>query len=63
MKTRHAQPAELCTNPVARKLLHLMGEKQTNLAVAADVTSSRELLSLADLFKVSTELVNELPHF
>ena len=49
MKTRHAQRAELCTNSAARKLLHLMEEKQTNLAVAADVTFSRELLSLADL--------------
>jgi uridine monophosphate synthetase len=40
--------AELCKNPTAKRLFALMEEKQTNLCVAADVTSSRELLKLAD---------------
>lgn len=40
--------AELCTNPTAKRLFSLMEEKQTNLCVAADMTSSRELLKFAD---------------
>lgn len=47
-------------NQCARTLLELMERKQTNLAVAADVTTKKELLSIADqvgpyicIFKVS----------
>lgn len=47
MKT-YGERAELVKNPVGRKLLELMETKKTNLAVAADVTSKRELLELAD---------------
>jgi len=46
---RYGQRAQLCSNPVARTLLLLMEEKQTNLAVAADVTTKDELLALADM--------------
>ena len=43
-----AERIKLQTNPTAKKLLQLMEEKQTNLAVAADVTSCDELLFLAE---------------
>jgi orotidine 5'-phosphate decarboxylase subfamily 1 len=42
------QRAQLCQNAVAKQLFALMQTKQTNLCVAADVTSSKELLQLAD---------------
>lgn len=35
-------------HPLASKLLKIMEEKQSNLCVSADVTSSEELLQLAD---------------
>lgn len=35
-------------HPLARKLFELMSSKKTNLCVAADVTTSQELLALAD---------------
>lgn len=41
--------ADLCPAKAGQKLLHLMAEKQTNLALSADVTSAKELLTLADL--------------
>jgi uridine monophosphate synthetase len=40
--------SRLCTNATAIKLFELMAEKKTNLSVAADVTSSKKLLALAD---------------
>lgn len=40
--------AQLCTNSVAKELLHIMYEKKSNLAVAADVTKKNELLWIAD---------------
>jgi uridine monophosphate synthetase len=42
------QRAELSQNPIAKKLFALMENKQTNLAVAADLTSSKALLGLAE---------------
>ena len=44
----YKQRADLCQNPLAKKLLELMHDKQTNLCVAADLTSSRSLLDMAD---------------
>jgi orotidine-5'-phosphate decarboxylase len=38
-----------CQLPIARKLLTLIDNKQTNLAFSADVTSAEVLLKLADL--------------
>ena len=35
-------------HPLARNLFELMATKKTNLCVAADVTTSHELLTLAD---------------
>ncbi|TAN33271.1 orotidine-5'-phosphate decarboxylase [Patescibacteria group bacterium] len=45
---KYKQRAEMCANPTAKKLLELMNEKQTNLALAADVTTKKELLEIAD---------------
>ena len=42
-----AQRGQLCTHPIAQKLFAIMAEKQTNLAVAADVRTKKELLDLA----------------
>ncbi len=47
-KLSYQERAQLSKNPMGKKLFSLMEEKQTNLSIAADVTSSRELLSLAD---------------
>lgn len=44
-----AERAKLCKNPVTRRLLNLIEEKQTNLAFAADVTDAEEFLKLADV--------------
>ena len=44
----YLERAKLCTNPTAKKLLELMEEKQTNLSIAADVTSKEKLLKIAD---------------
>lgn len=40
--------ANLSSNPTAIKLFRLIAEKKTNLSIAADVTSSKKLLSLAE---------------
>lgn len=44
----YSQRAESSLNPTGHALLRLMDEKQTNLALAADVTTSRELITLAE---------------
>jgi len=52
MKTTHythQERAKHCTSPLAKRLLQLMDTKKTNLALSADVTTSAELLKLADL--------------
>ena len=66
IKHEFTERARLCRNPTAQKLLSLMDEKRTNLAVAADVTSKGELLALADLlgpeiclFKTHIDIVND----
>ena len=40
--------AELCTNPIAKKLFQIMDEKKSNLCHNPDVTSSTKLLEIAD---------------
>ena len=40
--------AELVSNPVAKRLCHIIAAKQTNVGVAADVTTKAELLRIAD---------------
>lgn len=62
----YSQRAESSLNPVGARLLRLMDEKQTNLAVAADVITAAELLSLADslgphiaLFKTHIDIIED----
>lgn len=43
----YSERAKLCANPAAKQLLRLMDDKQTNLALAADVTTKKELLQIA----------------
>lgn len=45
----YTQRAQYSLNPTGKRLLALMDEKQTNLAVAADVSKQKKLLALADL--------------
>jgi uridine monophosphate synthetase len=44
----YEQRAEQSESKMAKRIFALMAEKQTNLAVAADVTDEKQLLSLAD---------------
>ncbi|KAJ0005940.1 hypothetical protein NQD34_015834 [Periophthalmus magnuspinnatus] len=46
--TFRAKDEENEIHPLASKLMNIMEEKQSNLCVSADVTSSEELLELAD---------------
>lgn len=47
-RSSYAERAHYCLSPVAKNLFLLMDEKETNLALSADVTTAEELLSLAD---------------
>lgn len=47
--TTYAERAQHCPSFLGKKLFQLMEDKQTNLALSADVVSSSELLELADL--------------
>lgn len=58
--------ADQATNPVAAKLLKVMVSKQSNLCVAADVTSASSLIALAEsvgpyvcLFKTHIDIVED----
>jgi orotidine 5'-phosphate decarboxylase subfamily 1 len=48
MKLSYSQRAAHSLNSTGQQLLHLMDEKQTNLALAVDVTTQEELLQIAD---------------
>lgn len=65
-KNSYQTRAGFCQNPTAKKLLALMEKKQTNLSVAADLTSSRDLLELADaigpeicVFKTHVDILDD----
>jgi len=56
--------ADRCSHPLSQQLFHLMAEKQTNLAVAADLTVKQQVLDLADqigpeicLFKTHVDII------
>lgn len=51
----YEQKLEICDHSVAQKLLQIALEKRSNLIVSADVTSTQELLELAD--KVGPHIV------
>lgn len=44
----YSQRAEYATNPTGKRLLALMDEKQTNLALSIDLTRSKEILDMVD---------------
>lgn len=44
----YSERAALCRNPTAKKLLTIISEKQTNLAVNCDTASASELLEFAE---------------
>jgi uridine monophosphate synthetase len=44
----YQQRAEHCRHPLTKRLFNLMANKQTNLALSADVTRKAELLQLAE---------------
>jgi uridine monophosphate synthetase len=51
----YEQKLEICDHSVAQKLLEIAIEKKSNLIVSADVTSTQELLDLAE--KVGSQIV------
>lgn len=62
----YAERAKSAQHPVARRLFQLMEAKRSNLAVAADVTASAELLELAEsigphivMLKTHADIVND----
>lgn len=44
----YTERADYCLSTLGKNLLQLLDEKQTNLALSADVTSAQQLLDLAD---------------
>lgn len=44
----YSERATYCLSPLAKRLFELLDEKETNLALSADVSSAKELLLLAD---------------
>ncbi|OGH68509.1 MAG: orotidine 5'-phosphate decarboxylase [Candidatus Magasanikbacteria bacterium RIFCSPHIGHO2_02_FULL_47_14] len=65
-KLSYKQRAELSKNPTARRLFGIMEEKETNLCVAVDVTTKKELLELAEavapsicVLKTRTDTIND----
>src|SRR5688572_114778 len=45
---RYSERVNFCKNPLAKKLLQLLDDKKTNLALSADVTRADQLLELAN---------------
>jgi orotidine 5'-phosphate decarboxylase subfamily 1 len=53
-RLRYAEQAKLCQNVLAKKLLNLMDDKRSNLALSADVAHGDKLLAIAD--KIGPEI-------
>ncbi len=45
---RYSERASYCLSPLARHLFQLMDEKETNIALSADVVESAQLITLAE---------------
>lgn len=65
----YEQRAEVVKNAVAKRLLRVMSEKKTNLAVAADVTTTKEVIDLAEavgphicIFKLHADIISDWDH-
>jgi orotidine 5'-phosphate decarboxylase subfamily 1 len=65
-KLTYEQRITQMQHPLAKQLLQLMSHKKTNLALAADVTSADELLTLADklgpeicVFKTHIDIIDD----
>lgn len=63
---RYSDRAALSSHPLAKRLFHLIEEKHTNLAVAADLDTTDALLKCADdvgpsicVFKTHIDIVND----
>ena len=64
----YQQRANTCPSIAGKKLLQLMDNKKTNLALSADVTSAQELLQLAEqlgpeicLLKTHIDIIKDYP--
>jgi uridine monophosphate synthetase len=62
----YQERANLVKHPLTKQLLHLMASKKTNLALSADVTRKKELLTLADaigpeicVFKTHIDIIED----
>lgn len=62
----YEERAEAAKNPAARELFRLMARKETNLAIACDVTNSADFLRIADelgglisVFKTHIDTMND----
>lgn len=62
----YAERSKHCLNPCAKKLFECMERKQSNLAISADVTRAKELISLAKtlaphicVFKTHIDIVED----
>lgn len=51
-----AKRAEQHRHPLARKLFLLAEEKESNIVLSADVTTTQELLQLADCMDMTEEM-------
>jgi uridine monophosphate synthetase len=54
IRLSYGERANLTSNPIAKKLFQIMEKKKSNLAVAADVTRSEDLLKLVE--KIGSEI-------
>jgi uridine monophosphate synthetase len=65
----YAARAAFCQNTLAKQLLQLMQDKESNLALSADVLNSENLLALADemgpeicVLKTHVDILNDFSH-
>ena len=56
----YEERAKKCSHPLARRLLNIMADKKTNLALSADVTSSQQLIQVREEFYSSCTGLQQL---